>query len=129
MLIELPWPARDMWPNARAHRLAVAPIRAAYRRTAWALCREAMGLAWCPPKGKALHLTVTFCAPDKRKRDIDNMLAAIKSGLDGVADATGCDDSLWGLTLQRGPVALGGAVRIIIATPEAPGIPYRGTIE
>jgi hypothetical protein len=43
------------------------------------------------------------------------MLASIKSGLDGVADAIGQDDSEWIThTLSRGPVEKGGAVYIEI---------------
>ncbi|MDF9301624.1 hypothetical protein P5P81_03370 [Tritonibacter mobilis] len=46
---------------------------------------------------------------------MDNMLASIKSGLDGVAEAIGQDDSEWTThTLSRGPVEKGGAVYIEI---------------
>ena len=38
-------------------------------------------------------LKITFYCPDKRKRDTDNLLAAMKPALDGVAQAIGVDDS------------------------------------
>src|SRR5690606_36078278 len=39
----------------------------------------------------AYPLRITFAAPDGRHRDLDNMLAASKAALDGVADALGID--------------------------------------
>ncbi len=35
---------------------------------------------------------ITFYPPDKRHRDADNMVASIKSALDGIADALGVND-------------------------------------
>ena len=43
---------------------------------------------------------------------MDNMLASIKSGLDGVADAMGVDDKHWSITLRRGEPIANGAVMI-----------------
>lgn len=43
-------------------------------------------------KADTYHLKVTFVAPDGRHRDLDNMLAACKAALDGVAEALGIDD-------------------------------------
>lgn len=37
-------------------------------------------------------LSITYVAPDGRHRDLDNMLAASKAFLDGVAQALGVDD-------------------------------------
>lgn len=44
---------------------------------------------------RPLPLRLTFFAPDKRKRDLDNLLAAMKPSLDGMAQALGVDDSLF----------------------------------
>jgi crossover junction endodeoxyribonuclease RusA len=128
MRIELPWPARELSPNAREHRMKVAKAKAAYRKTGWALTMEAMGVAWCPPRDGRLHLTLVFCPPDKKRRDLDNMFASMKSALDGIADATGCDDSLWTFSLAKVDPVLGGKVFITIGAGLAPDIPYRGTI-
>jgi crossover junction endodeoxyribonuclease RusA len=108
--------------------MKVAGIKAGYRRAAWAICKEAMGVAWCPPSHGRLHLSLVFSPPDKKRRDLDNMLASVKSALDGIADATGCDDSKWSLSITKADPVPGGAVQITIATADAPGIPYRGTI-
>jgi crossover junction endodeoxyribonuclease RusA len=75
------------------------------------------------------HLRLTFHPPDKRKRDLDNMLASVKSGLDGVSDAMGVDDSRWSLTLRRGEPTPGGAVVIEVKLAgDAAAIPFKGEI-
>ena len=43
------------------------------------------------PEGK-IGVQLTFYPPDHRQRDEDNQLAAMKSALDGVADALGIND-------------------------------------
>lgn len=55
-----------------------------------------------------IHLTITFHPPDRRRRDLDNMLASAKALLDGFANACQVDDHRFELTLRRGePVKLG----------------------
>jgi crossover junction endodeoxyribonuclease RusA len=98
-----------MSPNARVHRMAVAPIRREYRETCGWLTKAAK-LQFPHMEGCNLHIRVTFHPPDNRKRDIDNMLASIKSGLDGVADATGVDDNDWEITMRCREKVKGGAV-------------------
>ena len=102
-MVDLPWPHKDMSPNSRKHRLAVAPIRKKYRADCGWLCKAAkMDFSHMAEVG--IHLRITFHPPDLRRRDLDNMLGSIKSGLDGVADVIGVDDSRWALTLRRGAV-------------------------
>lgn len=43
-------------------------------------------------KADTYPLRITFTAPDGRHRDLDNMLAACKGILDGVAEGLGIDD-------------------------------------
>jgi len=129
MQVSIPWPPRELSPNARNDRRAVAGVRKRYRQTAWglALSKKPMN-DWRVESNLALHLSITFHPPDKRRRDLDNMLASIKSGLDGVADALGVDDSEWSLTIQKGAPVLGGSVQITIGAKDAPHIPMKGTI-
>ena len=65
-----------------------------------------------------IHLAITFHPPDKRKRDLDNMLASIKSGLDGIADAIEVDDFHWVLTIKRAEPVKGGAINIKVTQYE-----------
>jgi crossover junction endodeoxyribonuclease RusA len=60
----------------------------------------------------AVHLH--FVPPDRRRRDLDNLIASMKAGLDGLADALGVDDSRWKLSAEA-PAAggeVGGFVRV-----------------
>ena len=85
-MLVLPWPPKELSPNARVHRLAKAKAAKAYRHACWALTKEAQLV----PIG--MHLKITFVPPNRQPRDLDNCLASIKSGLDGVADALGLND-------------------------------------
>ena len=50
-----------------------------------------------------IALTITFVQSDKRHRDLDNLLACVKSKIDGVARAIGIDDKLFEpITIKRG---------------------------
>lgn len=90
----LPWPPKELWANSRKQHRYTTDRRKGYKNACWALAKEA--------KFKANHLHITFHPPDARRRDLDNMLSAIKYGLDGVALAMGCDDSEWAITIVRG---------------------------
>ena len=111
MKVVLPWPSPALSPNARTH----------WRRRAEAVRRYRAACGWAATaaglrkiEADRLAVTVTFCPPDSRRRDTDNMLAAIKSGLDGLADVLGVDDSNWSLTLRRAASTPGGAVHVTI---------------
>ena len=110
--VDLPWPPSALKPNgSHGHWAKKSSAAKAYRITcAWA-CREA-GLV--PTGIDRAHLTIRFHAPDKRRRDLDNMLATIKCGLDAVSEAIGVDDSKFGLTILRGEPIKGGRVVISI---------------
>lgn len=87
----LPWPSKDLSPNARVH-WAVRASKASLARTeAWTLALYAGWLNADLPDGR-LHLWITFHPPTKRLPDDDNMLARFKSYRDGIADALGIDD-------------------------------------
>ena len=108
-IIRLPWPPADLSPNSRAHHMARARAVKKYRTDA-GLMALAKG---CRDLGcERLTVEITFYPPDNRRRDTDNMLASIKAGLDGIADATGVDDSQWHYGLARGEPVKGGCVLI-----------------
>ena len=94
IVIDLPWPPKELSPNARVHRMEKARVARQYRQDcAWTTV-EALGGIHRRPRvtGKALEMLAEFRMPDKRWRDADNLLAMIKSGIDGVCDATGIND-------------------------------------
>ena len=110
MIVELPWPPRALWPNSRNHWSAISRVKRTYREAAWALSLEARETM--PQARLAVHLT--FCPPDARRRDLDNMIAAMKAGLDGLADAIGVDDRHFALSAEVGEVTPNGAVKITV---------------
>lgn len=122
-LIRLPWPPAKLSPNNRTSHRYATDSRNAYKTAAFYAAKEAGAKV---PEGA--HLAIQFYPPDKRKRDLDNMLASIKSGLDGIAMAAGVDDYGWSLSIQRGPKVEGGAVLVHVMQPQISTVPFRGTI-
>lgn len=112
----LPWPPKALSPNARGHWATLAKAKKEFRtRCAW--LAKAQGLPSfknAPQADLRAFLAYTFCPPDRRARDLDNVLAAMKSGNDGLVDAMGIDDSRWGLSVQWGEVVTGGEVRVTV---------------
>ena len=87
--VYLPWPPKELSPNATIHWAKKSKFKKSYRQTCWALALEAKLEA---PSDSKIKLEITFYPPDKRHRDADNMVASIKSGLDGLADALRVND-------------------------------------
>jgi crossover junction endodeoxyribonuclease RusA len=109
MLIVLPWPPSILSPNARSHWAARAKYAKAYRRACWALTLEAK---LPPTPAGRVRIAIEFVPPDRRCRDLDNMLAATKPGLDGLADALGVNDRRFDIGQLRVADAVGGFVRV-----------------
>ena len=60
---------------------------------------------------KKLHVSLVFVPPARRAYDLDNLLARMKSGLDGLVDVLGVDDRHWKLEIDRAE-EIGGFVRV-----------------
>lgn len=90
--ITLPWPSRDLHPNARVHWARRAKATRAAREAGFyaAIAAGWRTVAW--PKTGRLHLWIDFYPPDKRRRDDDGLLTCAKPARDGIADALGIDD-------------------------------------
>ena len=109
----LPWPTKDLSPNARVHYMALARAKKAYKHACWALAAQAR-MKLPADATPAVHLT--FVPPSRRKYDDDNAVASVKAGLDGLAQAMGCDDSRWTLTHKFDREQIGGFVRVEVST-------------
>ena len=113
--IELPWPSRQLSPNSRQHWSAAAKAKKAFR----ARCRvlaEGQALGLLKNASGAVLVALTFFPPDRRARDLDNLLASMKAGLDGLADAMGIDDSRWRLSIQKSETTVPGGVVLVEIT-------------
>lgn len=88
----LPWPSKDLSPNARVHWRDRSKATKAARQTAVVLAFEAGWRdAWLPD-GR-LHLWINFYqAPRKVLPDDDNLLLRFKAYRDGIAQVLGIDD-------------------------------------
>lgn len=104
----LPWPPTALSPNARGHWSKLAKAKKAYRAAcAWTAKEQgAQRVA-----AEKLHLTLVFVPPNRRAHDLDNCLARMKSGLDGLADVLGVDDKHWTLTISKS-ADVGGMVKV-----------------
>lgn len=113
MMVHLPWPDRKLSPNAKGmHWSRKAEAKRVARRTGFALTREALGPV--KPDWAGAALSITFCPPDRRRRDDDNAVGAFKSYRDGIADALGIDDHKFKPTYAFGDPVKGGSVRVEI---------------
>lgn len=111
MRVILPWPPAALSPNARAHWATKARAARIYRHACATLTRQAGALAVGDGR---LHVTLEFVPPDRRHRDRDNLLGSMKSGLDGIADALGVNDSLFDLTIRVSD-QIGGLIRVDVS--------------
>lgn len=114
-MIRLSWPAKDLSPNARKDRRNVTSVRQAAREEGFCATKEARVVILSDS-----HLHITFHPPDRRRRDLDNLLASIKPHLDGIAMAAGVDDAGWSFTIRKGEVLRDGEVIVTLAQPENP---------
>ncbi|MAH45500.1 hypothetical protein CMI37_06705 [Candidatus Pacearchaeota archaeon] len=97
-------PDRDLSPNKRLHHMKLYKAKDAAKELAIAKIREQgrpkQPLDWA-------HIAITWVAKDKRRRDIDNLMASMKPYLDAlVAEGVIADDSAdhvtYSLRYERG---------------------------
>ena len=110
MILTLPWPPKACSPNARQHWARLAAAKRILRAD-WAIVARSQGAG--PLKAEQIDVSIEFVPPDRRRRDMDNMLASCKAGMDGLSDLFGVDDSRWLLRISIAPEPVkGGAVRV-----------------
>lgn len=114
--VELPWPHRDLHPNARVHWGIRSRVAKSAKATAHLLARQAGWNGGALPEGR-IHVWIDAYPPDRRRRDTDGMLSSLKWALDGLAEALGVDDRRFvpHPFLHDEPVK-GGMVRVRIRT-------------
>jgi len=127
--ILLAWPEKELWPNAKAHPIVVAGVRQIARAEAYYLTRATLaGRHLAVAAGAPIELTLVFCPPHRRRFDLDNAQSAMKSSLDGVAQALGIDDRWFRPKPVPGDMRPGGLVEVRIAA-ETYSSPREGTRE
>jgi crossover junction endodeoxyribonuclease RusA len=114
--VELPFPPADLSPNRAKgrHWGALSAARKRYCEACWALTLAQIK-GFVAPAGN-IALRITFVQPDKRRRDVDNLMACAKNGIDGFAAALKVDDSRFEpLTISRAYGGKPGALIVEIA--------------
>ena len=106
--ITLPWPPKELSPNARLHWSKLAKAKKSYR---YACAVQARAQGAKRIEADELHVSLMFYPPTRRAFDLDNALARMKSGLDGLADVLEVDDRNWKLIIDRAD-ELGGMVKV-----------------
>jgi crossover junction endodeoxyribonuclease RusA len=116
MIINLAFPDPRLNPNRSKgkHWAATVALRKSAREQAFWLAKTAcQGVTF--PMGMDVPLRIVFVQPDRRQRDRDNLLAAAKPMLDGVADALGINDAQFQpVTISREFGGKPGSTRIEI---------------
>jgi crossover junction endodeoxyribonuclease RusA len=88
MKLEFPWFDKILNPNEKAHWAKKAQARREQKKTAYFIAKEGGEIE---EQDKYL-LQIIFHPPDKRGRDLDNCMAAIKGVFDGLAIAWRVND-------------------------------------
>ncbi len=130
--IILPWPHKALNPNSRGHWSKKARAAEIYRYTCKMISLETIQagkwdltpLRELVDAGGEIHVFLDFYPPNRRARDDDNIIAAFKSGRDGLADALKIDDCHFRTHpfLKRDEIVKpGGEIRVVVTGkgPEA----------
>ena len=92
VLYSVAWPPRILSPNSRVHWSSLAKAKRIYRHACGWATRDSLPQGGGAAHEHAVSVTLRFVAPDRRARDEDNIIAAMKAGIDGIADGIGLDD-------------------------------------
>ncbi len=112
----LPFPDRELSPNNHAAWQVKESARQTAKDTGFVLAR-AFYEPFAP--GDDYHARLTFCPPDKTRRDLDNLLASCKPLMDGICGGLQIDDSqIKRITVEWGEVVPGGSVLFSITKIE-----------
>ncbi len=114
--VRLPWPPSALRPNASSPGNWRKKSEAAkkYRADCLILAKAAKLVT---PESICIYLE--FRPPDNRRRDLDNMLASFKQGIDAVAEAMGVDDYGFEFHITRRAACQGGCVIVHVVDSEA----------
>ena len=113
--IVLGWPPSDLSPNARLHWAKLARAKKQYRNACISVSKEQLKKVKTDSIPEKLVLEMTFIPPDRRSYDRDNLVARMKSGIDGLADALKINDKRFNTVISTMDTDyLGGFVRIRI---------------
>ncbi|TFL14201.1 endodeoxyribonuclease RusA [Pusillimonas caeni] len=96
LTIILPWPDPALFPNAKGgkHWASFQAQKVRARQDGYFAAKQALG-ANTIALTERTPVNALFVFPDRRNRDIEGCIGAIKHHIDGVAQALGVDDKLF----------------------------------
>jgi len=106
-MLTLPWYVKELSPNSNCHYHVKAKKKAIYKDLCYWLTKESN-----LPKKDYKELHIVFYKPNRRHMDLDNMLASIKSGLDGMCLALEIDDRCFKKITVEIHENIGGMIQI-----------------
>jgi len=98
--VTFPWPAKELKPINNFHWSKIAKYKQKPRNDGWGLAKEMGATSKTFAPDCRINLNIVFYPPDKRIRDQDNMIASMKSTLDGLADALVINDSRFNIHIR-----------------------------
>jgi len=114
MIIELPWPPSKLSRNGSQGDYNGKARSARLYRSDCLLVALSQCKGWNGAPDGSIMLDMRYHGPDKRRRDLDNLLAMTKQGVDAIAEVLGVDDARFEYTLRRGDVVKHGLVVVTI---------------
>lgn len=117
-MIELPFPAKILWPNGRGHHMALAREKKKHKTWAKAAAMAELGVGF-KFAGERVQWSATFYPKTRHLIDDDNARASLKAYQDGLALAMGVNDSIFARPeIHWGEPVKGGKVVIVIGEGE-----------
>ena len=115
LVIRLPFPHPSLFPNRKNGKDYHATLGAKQKQKDDGFYATKAAGSFCAPDGY-IPLSLLYLTPDKRHRDCDNLLAASKALLDGVALALGIDDKRFKpilIDFAQGPDKVGALIAAV----------------
>ncbi len=109
--ISLPWPPSN---NTYYRRVGAKTLISAKGRDYCAAVIKACAEARISRQGGRLAVVIKACPPDRRRRDLDNMLKGLLDALTH-GGAWEDDSQIDHLTIKRGPIKALGCVEVTIS--------------
>lgn len=94
LIVRLPFPDKKLMPNKKngKHWTSTLSNKKTQKTEAFYETKQALQKAGEQFWPEHIPLSLLYLTPDKRHRDLDNLLAASKALIDGMAQALGVDD-------------------------------------
>jgi crossover junction endodeoxyribonuclease RusA len=117
VILSFPFPSSELMPNrknGRSHHASNAAKIKAREDAFWLAKAYPLHMTFKDFDGP-IPLSIVYCPPDKRRRDLDNLLAASKATLDGLANAMCIDDTRFRpILINVGEIGKPGAMLVAV---------------